>query len=37
MPHSWNILGLSDYEIKDIEGQNQMIDLAPIIRTHGAK
>ena len=25
MPHDWNILGLSDYEIKDIEGQNQMI------------
>ena len=25
MPHAWNILGLSDYEIKEIEGQNQMI------------
>jgi len=25
MPHDWNILGLSDYEIKEIEGQNQII------------
>ena len=25
MPHRWNILGLGDYEIKEIEGQNQMI------------
>jgi transposase len=25
MPHDWNILGLSDYEIKEIEGQNQVI------------
>jgi len=24
MPHEWNILGLSDYEIKDIDGQNPM-------------
>ena len=25
MPHDWNILGLRDYEIKEIEGQNQVI------------
>jgi hypothetical protein len=24
MPHAWNILGLSDYEIKEIDGQNPM-------------